>query len=421
MTARAHRIAAQTFGSLRVRNYRLYFFGQVVSVSGTWMQQIAQAWLVLHLHGTGVDLGIVAGLRFVPILLFGAWGGVIADRMDKRRLLVLTQTAAGVCAALLAGLTLSGVITLWMVYALALVLGLVQVVDNPTRQSFASEMVGPGQVSNAVSLNSAVFTSARIFGPALAGITIALIGTGWCFAVNSASYIAVIGALLMMRPGELFRPEREAHRRRGAVQDGIRYAWGTPRLRWPLLLLLIVGALAFNFNVLLPLMVQQVFHGGASAFGTMMSMMGLGSLMGALLSAGRARPTWRVITLGVLALGTFLGGAALAPSLTLEMIVLIPAGVAMITFQATSNSFIQLTSDPRMRGRVMGLYVTVFLGMTPIGAPIVGWIAQELGPRAGLMVGAGAAIVAGLLAIAVRGIVARDDGASASDAELRAV
>jgi MFS family permease len=413
----------QTFGSLRVHNYRLYFFGQVVSVSGTWMQQIAQAWLVLHLHGSGVDLGIVSGMRFVPMLLMGPWGGVVADRMDKRRLLMFTQSMAGCCAAALAALTLTGTITLWMVYALALALGLVQVLDNPTRQSFASEMVGPAQVSNAVSLNSAVFTSARIFGPALAGILIALLGTGWCFAINSASYLAVIGALAMMRPHELFRPDRRSHARTG-VRDGVRYAWREPRLRWALILLLIVGTLAFNFSVLLPLMVQQVFHAGASAFGTMMSMMGLGSLMGALIAAGRSRPTWRVITLGVLSLGAFLAGTALAPSLTLEMIVLIPAGVAMITFQATSNSFIQLSSDASMRGRVMGLYVTMFVGTTPIGAPIVGWVAQQFGARTGLMLGATAAIVAGLLAIAVRSRVNRDAAAHdapASDADLRAV
>jgi MFS family permease len=416
------RVAARTFDSLRVRNYRFYFFGQVVSVSGTWMQQIAQAWLVLHLHGTGLDLGLVAGMRFVPMLVLGPWGGLPADRMDKRRLLLLTQASAGLCAAALAALTLSGSITLWMVYVLALLLGLVQVVDNPTRQSFAPEMVGPKQLSNAVGLNSAVFTSARIFGPALAGILIALTGTGWCFALNAASYLAVIAALLMMRPGELYQADRPA-RTRGRVRDGFRYVWSTPRLRWPLCLLLIVGTLAFNFNVLLPLMVRQVFHAGASTFGTMMSMMGVGAFIGALLSAARARPTWRVITLGAVALGAFLAGAALAPSLTLEMLALVPIGIAMTTFQATSNSFIQLSSEPSMRGRVMALYVTAFVGTTPIGAPIVGWVAQQLGPRAGLMVGALAALAAGLLAIAVRGRLDQPSrggrNVHASDPELR--
>ncbi|MBO0690095.1 MAG: MFS transporter [Candidatus Dormibacteraeota bacterium] len=391
----------RTFRSLRVRNYRLYFFGQVVSVSGTWMQQIAQAWLVLHLHGNGIDLGVVAALRFVPMLVLGPWGGLLADRMDKRLLLVATQAAAGILAAVLAAVTLTGAVTLGVVYLLVLLLGLVQVVDNPTRQAFASELVGPAEVSNAVSLNSAVFTSARVFGPALGGILIALVGTGWCFALNAVSYIAVIVALALMRPAELYSTKRAAGAR-GQVREGLGYAWRTPRLRWPLLLLLIVGTFAFNFNVLLPLMASQVFHADASAFGTMMALMGVGALAGALASASRARPTWRLIGLSAAGLGLFLGGTAAAPSLLVAMVVLVPVGMAMTTFQATSNSFIQLAADPSLRGRVMALYVTVFLGTTPIGAPLVGLIAQVTGARAGLVVGAVAALAAGVLAVAVR-------------------
>jgi MFS family permease len=403
-------LLGRTFRSLRVRNYRLYFFGQVVSVSGTWMQQIAQAWLVLHLHGNGVDLGIVAALRFVPMLVLGPWGGLLADRMDKRLLLVYTQAVAGVLAAVLAALTLTGVVTLPLVYLLVLLLGLVQVVDNPTRQSFVSEMVVPAEVSNAVSLNSAVFTSARVFGPAIGGILIAFVGTGWCFALNAASYVAVIVALALMRPAELHATRRAAGAR-GQVREGLAYAWNTPRLRWPLLLLLIVGTFAFNFNVLLPLMASQVFHADASAFGTMMALMGVGALAGALASASRARPTWRLIGLSAAGLGLFLGGAAAAPSLLVEMVVLVPVGIAMITFQATSNSFIQLASDPSLRGRVMALYVTVFLGTTPIGAPLVGIVAQAMGARAGLVVGAVAAVAAGALALVVR---SRVDGPDAT-------
>jgi MFS family permease len=392
---------ARTFGSLGERNYRLYFVGQVVSVSGTWMQLIAQAWLVLHLGGSGFDLGVVTGLRFLPILVLGSWGGLLADRMDKRRLLIATQAAAGLLAAALAALTLSGAITLWLVYLLAVLLGLVQVVDNPTRQSFASELVGPSRVSNAVGLNSAVFTGARVFGPALAGILITLVGTGWCFAINAASYVAVIGALLLMRPAELHTAP-PAPRVGGQVREGLRYAWRTPRLRWPLCLLLIVGTLSFNFNVLLPLLAQQVYHAGASAFGSMMSLMGVGALAGALASASRTRPTWRLITVGTIALGASLAGAALAPSLLAELAVLVVVGMAMVTFQATANSYLQLSSEPALRGRVMALYVTVFLGTTPIGAPIVGYVAQQVGPRAGLLVGAAAALAAGAIAIAVR-------------------
>lgn len=401
MIEREQGMLGRTFRSLRVRNYRLYFFGQVVSVSGTWMQQIAQAWLVLHLHGNGIDLGVVAALRFVPMLVLGPWGGLLADRMDKRLLLVSTQAAAGILAAVLAAVTLTGAVTLGLVYLLVLLLGLVQVVDNPTRQAFASELVGPAEVSNAVSLNSAVFTSARVFGPALGGILIALVGTGWCFALNAVSYIAVIVALALMRPAELYSTKRAAGAR-GQVREGLGYAWRTPRLRWPLLLLLIVGTFAFNFNVLLPLMASQVFHADASAFGTMMALMGVGALAGALASASRARPTWRLIGLSAAGLGLFLGGTAAAPSLLVAMVVLVPVGMAMTTFQATSNSFIQLAADPSLRGRVMALYVTVFLGTTPIGAPLVGLIAQVTGARAGLVVGAVAALAAGVLAVAVR-------------------
>lgn len=410
MTEGEQGLLGRTFRSLRVRNYRLYFFGQVVSVSGTWMQQIAQAWLVLHLHGNGVDLGIVAALRFVPMLVLGPWGGLLADRMDKRLLLVYTQAAAGLLAGALAAVTLTGVVTLGLVYLLVLLLGLVQVVDNPTRQSFASEMVGPAEVSNAVSLNSAVFTSARVFGPAVGGVLIALVGTGWCFALNAASYVAVIVALALMRPAELYTAKPTAGRR-GQVREGLSYAWNTPRLRWPLLLLLIVGTFAFNFNVLLPLMASQVYQAGASAFGTMMALMGVGALAGALAAASRPRPTWRLIGLSAAGLGLFLGGTAAAPTLLAEMVVLVPVGVAMTTFQATSNSFIQLTSDPSLRGRVMALYVTVFLGTTPIGAPIVGLVAQTLGARAGLVVGAVAALAAGGLAVVVR---SRIDGPDAT-------
>lgn len=403
-------LLGRTFRSLRMRNYRLYFFGQVVSVSGTWMQQIAQAWLVLHLHGDGLDLGIVAALRFVPMLVLGPWGGLLADRMDKRLLLVYTQAAAGVLAAALAAVTLTGVVTLGLVYVLVLLLGLVQVVDNPTRQSFASEMVGPAEVSNAVSLNSAVFTSARVFGPAFGGILIALVGTGWCFAFNAVSYVAVIVALALMRPAELYSTRRAAGAR-GQVREGLSYAWRTPRLRWPLLLLLIVGTFAFNFNVLLPLMASQVFHADASAFGTMMALMGVGALAGALASASRARPTWRLIGLSAAGLGLFLGGTAAAPTLLVAMVVLVAVGMAMTTFQATSNSFVQLAADPSLRGRVMALYVTVFVGTTPIGAPLVGLVAQIMGARAGLVVGAVAALAAGALAVAVR---SRIDGPDAA-------
>jgi MFS family permease len=387
----------RTFASLRNRNFRIFFTAQIVSVTGTWMQSIAQMWLVLHLTGSGVALGITAALQFTPILLFGTWGGLLADRLDKRKVLMVTQSAAGVVALVLAGLTLGGIVQLWMVYVLALSLGMVNVFDNPARQSFVTEMVGREQIINAVGLNSAVFTLARVIGPAVAGVLIALVGTGWCFLYNGLSYFPVVFALLLMRPSELHRG-LPALRARGQIRAGIRYAWNRPELRLPLLLMLVVGTLAFNFSVLMPLMARFVFNSGASTFGLLMSFMGVGAFVGALVAANRARPSHRLLALAGVAFGGLLIGAALAPTLPIELLVLVPMGAAMITFQATANSLLQLNSDPAFRGRVMALYVMVFLGTTPIGGPIVGWIAQQYGARVGLGIG-GLATIAGSAAL----------------------
>jgi MFS family permease len=382
----------RTFASLRNRNFRIFFTAQIVSVTGTWMQSIAQMWLVLHLTGSGVALGITAALQFTPILLFGTWGGLLADRLDKRKLLMVTQSAAGVVALVLAGLTLGGIVQLWMVYALALSLGMVNVFDNPARQSFVTEMVGREQLINAVGLNSAVFTLARVIGPAIAGVLIALVGTGWCFLYNGLSYFPVVFALLLMRPSELHRG-LPALRARGQIRAGIRYAWNRPELRLPLLLMLVVGTLAFNFSVLMPLMARFAFNSGASTFGLLMSFMGVGAFIGALVAANRARPSHRLLAFAGVAFGGLLIGAALAPTLPIELLVLVPMGAAMITFQATANSLLQLNSDPAFRGRVMALYVMVFLGTTPIGGPIVGWIAQQFGARVGLGIGGIATVI----------------------------
>ena len=383
----------RTFASLRNRNFRIFFTAQIVSVTGTWMQSIAQMWLVLHLTGSGVALGITAALQFTPILLFGTWGGLLADRVDKRKLLMVTQSAAGLVALVLAGVTLGGVVQLWMVYVLALGLGMVNVFDNPARQSFVTEMVGKDQVINAVGLNSAVFTLARVIGPAIAGVLIAAVGTGWCFLYNGLSYFPVVFALFLMHPWELHRGQ-PAPRARGQIRAGISYAWNRPELRFPLLLMLVVGTLAFNFSVLMPLMASFVFHSGASTFGLLMSFMGAGAFVGALVSASRAKPSHRLLAFAGIAFGALLIGAALAPTLPIELLVLLPLGTAMITFQATANSLLQLNSDPAFRGRVMALYVMVFLGSTPIGGPIVGWVAEQFGARAGLGLGGIATFIA---------------------------
>jgi MFS family permease len=391
----------RTFGSLSVRNYRLYFLGQVISINGTWMQTIAQAWLVLYLTHSALALGVTAALRFLPMLLLGAWGGVIADRVDRRRTLVATQVASGLLSGGMGAIALSGQATTWLVYAFAVALGCVQVIDTPARQAFASELVGPRLVANAVSLNAAVFTSARVFGPAVAGLLIALLGTGWCFVVDAASYGAAIGALALMRPGALFRDPLGV-RASGAAQlaEGVRYAWATPSLRLPLLMMAVVGMLAFNFNVLLPLVATDVFHGNAGTYGLLGSLLGLGAFGGALLAANRSRPTLRLLLAASLAFGALLLVAAGMPLLALEMVALVPLGAAMTVYQATTNSLLQITSRPEFRGRVMALYMVMFIGTTPIGGPLIGWVAQTFGARAGLAIGGLAAIGAAVAVLA---------------------
>jgi MFS family permease len=393
---RLSRLVGTTFDSLRVRNYRLYFVGQVISVSGSWMQRVAQAWLVLHVSGSGLALGIVTGLQFLPVLLGGPWGGLLADRVDKRRLLVWTQAGMGLLALLLGLLTIAGVVQLWMVYALALGLGCLTAIDNPARQAFVAEMVGREHVMNAVSLNSAVFTSARIIGPAFAGLLINLVGTGWCFVVNAVSFGAVIVALSLMRRQELggALPSRRGP---GQVRAGLSYAWSRSELRVPLLLMAAVGTLALNFTVVLPLLASQTFHGNAGTYGLLFSTLGLGSLLGALFTAGRREPSRRLLLLALLAFGGLMLAAAVAPSFWTELLVLVPLGAATITFQATANSTLQVNSDPALRGRVMALYGMVFMGTTPIGAPIVGLVSERFGARAGLALG-GVAILLALVA-----------------------
>jgi len=392
------RVAGSTFGSLRVRNYRLYFIGQVVSVSGSWMQRIAQSWLVLHLTGSGVALGVVAALQFLPMLVLGAWGGVLADRMDKRRLLMLTQAIMGFLALVLGVVTLAGAVQLWMVYLLALALGLVTAMDNPARQSFVMEMVGRGQVTNAISLNSAVFTGARVVGPAIAGLVISLVGTGWCFVVNAVSFGAVVFALVAMDPAQLQRPAAGVARRRGLVMEGLRFVWSRPDIRLPLAILAVVGTLALNWTVLLPLLARNTFHGDAGTYGLLFAVLGLGSLAGALFTASRREPSGALLLWALAAFGVLMAAAAMAPTLPLELVVLAATGMAALVFQTTANSLIQLRSEPSLRGRVMSLYAVLFIGTTPIGAPIVGWVAQQAGPRAGLLLGAATILVTAAVA-----------------------
>ena len=395
------KVVRRTFRSLTIRNYRLYFLGQVISFSGTWMQIVAQMWLVLRLTGSGVALGVTTALQFLPVLLAGPWGGVVADRFDKRRLLVWTQSAGALLALALAVLVATGAIRLWMLYALAALLGCVTAIDNPTRQSFVMEMVGPRELTNAVGLNSTIFTSARVIGPAIAGVLIATAGLVACFFVNALSYLAVIAALLAMDPSEL-HASAPAPRRRGQLLEGLRYVWSEPVLRLPLLLMAVIGTLAFNFRVLLPLMAQETFGGHAGTYGTLAAVMGGGTLAGALLVAGRERPTRAMMVGSALVYGVSIVLAGLAPTLGLELVALVVVGAAGVAFASTANATLQLHSADLMRGRVMSLYAVTFLGTTPIGSPLVGWIAETFGVRAAFLVGGGAATMAAVAALLER-------------------
>ncbi len=383
----------QTFSSLRIRNYRLYFTAQLISVSGTWMQTVAQAWLVLHLSGSSVDLGLVVGLQFLPMLLFGPFGGLVADRVNKRTLLSATQSAGGLLALVLGALVVTHTVELWQVYLLAALLGLVNVFDNPARQTFVMEMVGRDDLPNAVSLNTVVMNASRVVGPAIGGVVIVLFGLGICFFVNAASYVAVLIGLAMMRSREL-RPTEHVSRAKGQIREGFRYVWRTPSLRNTLLAIAIIGIFAYNFTVTLAVLAKVTFHGGAGAYSLLTSCMGFGAVIGGLLAAHRARPTPRLLQVLALVFGGLLAAVALAPTLLTASILIVFMGAASIGFIATANATLQLSADPTMRGRVMALYAMAFLGTTPIGAPLVGAIAQWTNPRVALLAGAVATVMA---------------------------
>ena len=386
-----------TFHALGVYNFRLYFWGQVVSVSGTWMQSLAQAWLVLKLTGSGTDLGLVTAVQFVPMLVGGPWGGVVADRVDKRRMLVATQASSGLLALVLGLLTAAGSVRLWMVFALAAGLGCVNAVDNPTRQSFVMEMVGSERVTNAVTLNSVVINGARVVGPAVGGVLITTIGIAPCFLVNAGSYVAVIGALMAMRRSEL-RPAERVLRQRGQIKEGWHYVWSTPALRTPLLLVAVVGTLAYNFTVTLPLLARYTFDRGAGGLGAMTAVFGAGAVVGGLVAASRGNPTGRRLAVTALVFGALILVTAAMPIFPLELASLAVMGAFSITFIATANTSLQLASAPEMRGRVMALYAVAFLGSTPIGSPLVGWVSEAFNPRFGVGLGGVATVLGALLA-----------------------
>jgi MFS family permease len=379
----------------------------VVSNTGSWMQRVAQDWLVLQLtHNSGTALGITTGLQFLPLLLFSLWGGMIADRYPKRRILMVTQTMMGVLALVLGILALTGSVRIWQVFALAFGLGLATVVDNPTRQAFAVEMVGTEGMANAIALNSAVFNLARIAGPAVAGVVIALVGVPAAFLLNAASYGAVLIGLKLMRTAEL-HPARRAERGPGQLRAALSYVRSRPTLWMPMILVFFVSTFGMNFQVTTALMSRTVFHTGAGAFGLASALLAVGALAGALIAARRSRPTLRLLLTTALAFGVLEILTGLMPDYAAFLVALVPTGLAMIVFTTAANSSTQLATAGDMRGRVMGLYMLVFLGGTPLGAPLVGWLAATYGTRTSLISGG---VISAAAAVVVAVVLARSRG-----------
>jgi len=399
----------RTFAALAVPNYRRYFFGQATSLIGTWMQMAAQSWLVLSLTGSATALGLIVALQTLPVLLLAPYGGVIADRVDKRRLMVALQAAMGVQALILGVLTITGSVRLWEIGVLAVVLGLNNAFENPARQSFILEMVGAETLRNAVSLNSVQVNVARAVGPAVAGVLIATVGTGECFLINAASFVAVVVSLVSMERSALY-PTPPAPRASGQLREGLRYARDTPEIIVPLLMMALVGTLAYEFQVSLPVMARHALHAGAEGYGFMTAAMGVGAILGGLVVAARGHTGLRPVTLAVVAFAIALSLAALAPTLAVELIALALVGGASVSFMSSGNSTLQLAAEPAMRGRVMALWFVALQGTTPIGGPLVGVIISLAGARTGLGVGALACVLAAAIGFGARRRLRRTRG-----------
>lgn len=383
------------FRSLRVRNYRLFASGQLISLIGTWMQVVGQDWLVLRLGGGGVALGLATALQFAPTLVLGLWAGVIADRFPKRRLLIGVHSFMGVCALALALLTAFGVIRLWMVMVLALLLGLGSVLDIPTRQAFVSEMVPPGDVPNAVALNSATFNTGRIIGPALAAVLITAVGVTPVFFLNAASYVGVLVGLARMRESDM-QPHRATPRAPGQVREAIAFVRDHRDLLLVVVLTGFVATFGFNFRVTLALIGRGDADGGASAYGVLSSILAFGSLLGALAAAKRRRPRQSMLVGSAVGFGLLLVVTAAMPTRTLLAFMLVPTGAAIILFTSTANAMVQLGTPAALRGRVMSVYILVFVGVAAFGAPLMGWIAELSGPRAAMAIGGAVSALGGL-------------------------
>ena len=391
--------ATGVFRSLRSFNYRVWAAGALVSNVGTWMQRTAQDWLVLTqlTHHSASAVGTVMALQFGPQLLLLPWTGFAADHYNQRKLLIATQATMGALALALGVLTVTGVVQLWHVYVFAFLSGCASAFDAPVRQTFVAELVGDADLSNAVALNSTSFNAARMIGPAVAGLVIASVGTGWAFLINGASFIAVLASLSLFRVSEL-RANARAHRTKGSFTEGFRYVWSRPDLKAILVMLFLIGTFGLNFPIFISTMAVGVFHTDARGYGLLSSIMAIGTISGALLAAGRDGPRFMSLVIGALTFGLGCTLAAIAPNYWLFAGALVVIGVAALTFTNTTNSLMQLSTEPAMRGRVMALRLAIALGGTPIGAPIVGWVADHLGPRWSLGVGAASGVAAAIVA-----------------------
>ncbi len=399
------------FASLRNPNYRLFFAGQAVSLTGTWMQMTAQAWLVLILSGSATTLGAIVALQALPVLIFGPYAGVVADRVDRRRLMITLQSVMGLLAGILAVLTLGGWVQVWQIGALAVLLGLTNAFELPSRQAFIHQIVGIDLIRNAVTLNSVMVNAARAIGPGVAGVILAAVGAGWCFAINAISFVAVVVSLLAMNTSTITREEPVA-RARGQFREGLRYVAGVPTLWVPLVMMALVGTLAYEFPVSLPAAAKETFNGGPEALGFMTSSMGLGAVVGGLIIAARGTTGVRPLTIAAAGFGVTIAITAVAPTLPVALVALFFVGWLSVSFLSTGNATLQLNADPRMRGRVMSLWSVAFMGSTPIGGPIIGVICEAAGARVGLGVGAAACFAAATLGVAIWRHQAGDDASS---------
>lgn len=387
--------AGDMFRSLRIRNYRLFFVGQLVSQAGTWMQMVAVIWLVLRLTDDGFALGLVTAAQFLPVLLFGAWGGVVTDRVDHHRFMVWTQAAFTVISAAFAGLVLTDRLGLTAIFALSTAYGVVTALDNPVRRILVVDLVADKDVPNAVALNSSLMTASRVIGPAVAGVLISGVGVEWCFVTNFVTYLAVLFALARMDRSTI-QPSPRVTRASGQLREGIRYVWREPRLRLPLVLLAVVGTLAFEFQVTLPLFAERALGGDSTTFTYLYSLMSLGSVIGALSIARRRDVSTHLLAWAAIWLGVTMGLLAVAPNFVLAAIAVMPVGAATVVMISGANTVIQLQAVPEMRGRALALTTVVFIGSTPIGGPITGWVSEHLGAAAGIWLGAVASGMAGL-------------------------